>query len=134
MDFDPTLIDAVERLLSQSGQPSRVHSTSSSRSSSRRGRRDTRSGSDAGHVQPEVAPTDCKTVLFDALESVVKDVAAERNVKDAAKEETGKDNDNNDDNGGKKTRQETTAPSASKAGATDSSLKEGIRRWLTEVE
>ncbi|KAF2273505.1 uncharacterized protein EI97DRAFT_460939 [Westerdykella ornata] len=130
MDFDPTLIDAVERLLSQSGQPSRVHSTSSSRSSSRRGRRDTRSGSDAGHVQPEIPSTDCKAVLFDALESVVKDVTAERGGKDVAKDEPKGDNNNNN-NSNTKTRQEV-ASSVPRAGATDSSLKEGIRRWLAE--
>ncbi|KAF2241038.1 hypothetical protein BU26DRAFT_496983 [Trematosphaeria pertusa] len=118
MDFDATLIDAVDRVLAQSGQASRVQSASSSRSSSRRGRRDTRSGSDAGHHM-EVAQTDCKAVIFDALESVVKNVTAERNRKDESKEETRGEN---------KAIQEVAKP------ATDSSLREGIRRWLTEVE
>jgi hypothetical protein len=115
MDFDATLIDAVDRVLAQSGQSSRVHSTSSSRSSSRRGRRDARSGSDVGHQQPEISHTDCKGIIFDALESVVKNVTAERNGKDESKDE----------------------PDSSKKiakTADDSSLKEGIRRWLTEVE
>lgn len=121
MDFDATLIDAVDRVLSLSGQSSRVHSTTSSRSSSRRGRRDTRSGSDAGH-QPDVSHTDCKGIIFDALESVVKDVAAERNGKD----EPPKDISNSDN---KKSGQ-NTPPRTS----TDSTLREGIRRWLVEVE
>jgi hypothetical protein len=120
MDFDPTLIDAVDRVLSGSGRPSRVHSTTSSRSSSRRGRRDTRAGSDAGHPQVDVAHADCKAIIFDALEAVVKDVTAERNSKETLKNEpTG-------DTG-------TVRESASRA-TTDSSLREGIRRWLTEVE
>ncbi|KAF2728983.1 hypothetical protein EJ04DRAFT_476459 [Polyplosphaeria fusca] len=114
MDFDATLIDAVDRVLTQSGQGSRAQSTSSSRSSSRRGRRDTRSGSDAGH-HVEMSQTDCKCIIFDALESVVKNVAAERNAKDDGTEKE-------------------PAPSRPVKTATDSSLKEGIRRWLTEVE
>jgi hypothetical protein len=116
MDFDATLIDAVDRVLSLSGQSSRVNSATSSRSSSRKGRRDTRSGSDAGH-QTEITHTDCKGIIFDALESVVKDVAAERNGKD----EPSSDNKKTDRN---------TPPRTS----TDSTLKEGIRRWLVEVE
>jgi hypothetical protein len=129
MDFDATLIDAVDRVLAQSGQTSRAQSTSSSRSSSRRGRRDTRSGSDAGHhhQHPEIAHTDCKGIIFDALESVVRNVTAERNernVKDQSTESKEKLK------GDKKARLESVAPKT----ASDSSLKEGIRRWLTEVE
>ncbi|ORY02054.1 folliculin-interacting protein N-terminus-domain-containing protein [Clohesyomyces aquaticus] len=119
MDFDATLIDAVDRVLAQSGQASRAESTSSSRSSSRRGRRDTRSGSDVGH-NAEVAQVDCKGIIFDALESVVKDVTAERNVKEKVKKESREK---------KRSSREVLAKTA-----TDSSLKEGIRRWLAEVE
>ncbi|PSN62236.1 hypothetical protein BS50DRAFT_503527 [Corynespora cassiicola Philippines] len=119
MDFDATLIDAVDRVLAQSGQGSRTQSASSSRSSSRRGRRDTRSGSDAGnHV--EVPHNDCKGIIFDALESVVRNVTAERSAKEETKA---------------KTSEESSASSEVPAKtATDSSLKEGIRRWLAEVE
>jgi hypothetical protein len=111
MDFDATLIDAVDRVLAQSGQSSRVPSASSSRSSSRRGRRDVRADSNAGH-HTDVAQTDCKAVIFDALEVVVKHVTAER------RENIGPDK---------------SAHDVAKTSA-DSSLKEGIRRWLTEVE
>lgn len=118
MDFDATLIDAVDRCLAQSGQGSRAQSASSSRSSSRRGRRDTRTVMDAPpHV--EVPQTDCKAVIFDALEIVVKNVTAERDTKHVA----------NDD-----TMAERKGKGYAARTATDSSLKEGIRRWLTEVE
>ncbi|KAF1839373.1 hypothetical protein BDW02DRAFT_150128 [Decorospora gaudefroyi] len=127
MDFDATLIDGVDRVLAQSGEVTRVTSAQSSRSSSRRGRRDTRTESDAAatavpHV--EVPHVDCKSVLFEALEVVVKDVTAERA-------------------GGRQHQhqQPTKADEEKKAVKTshpktenDSSLKEGIRRWLTEVE
>ncbi len=115
MDFDATLIDGVDRILAQSGEVTRVNSAQSSRSSSRRGRRDTRADSDA--VPPvSIAQTDCKSVMFDVLESIVKDVTAERNAKDESKDSEGKS----------KASQPRTA--------SDSSLKEGIRRWLCEVE
>ncbi|PVI03615.1 hypothetical protein DM02DRAFT_520442 [Periconia macrospinosa] len=121
MDFDATLIDAVDRVLTQSGHSSRIHSASSSRSSSRRGRRDTRSGSDAGHHHVDVPPTDCKAAIFDALELVVKTVTEER---------TSRDDESNETIGGdRKPLHDVVAKTA-----TDSSLKEGIRRWLAEVE
>ncbi|KAF1950805.1 hypothetical protein CC80DRAFT_426062 [Byssothecium circinans] len=118
MDFDTTLVDAIDRILAQSSHSSRVQSASSSRSSSRRGRRDTRSGSDAGH-HVEVPQTDCKAVIFDALGVVVKNVTAERNLKEGSDVTVGGEGKPAHD--GVKT-------------AADSSLKEGIRRWLTEVE
>jgi len=123
MDFDATLIDGVDRVLAQSGEVTRVHSEQSSRSSSTRGRRD--GGGGGGNVpvhteivqalaqQTEVPQMDCKGVLFEALEAVVKDVTAERGgVRDMSK-------------CGDERRQKTF---------TDSSLKEGVRRWLTDVE
>ncbi|KAF2009989.1 hypothetical protein BU24DRAFT_68872 [Aaosphaeria arxii CBS 175.79] len=122
MDFDATLIDAVDRVLAQSGQGSRVQSTSSSRSSSRRGRRDTRTSFDAGHGPAEISQGDYKGIIFDALESVVRDVTSER----TGKEQSTKDKALVTD---KKVQQDAPASTA-----TDSSLKEGIRRWLTEVE
>jgi hypothetical protein len=117
MDFDATLIDAVDRVLAQSGQSSRVQSASSSRSSSRRGRRDARADSNAGH-HADVSQTDCKAVIFDALEVVVKHVTAERNAKEERRDNVGRDKSVHD---------------VAKTSA-DSSLKEGIRRWLAEVE
>jgi hypothetical protein len=81
MDFDATLVDGVDRALAHSGETTRVNSAQSSRSNSRRGRRDKRAESEATpHV--EVPQADCKGVIFDALESVVKDVTAARNPKD----------------------------------------------------
>ncbi|CAO2654725.1 Nn.00g114580.m01.CDS01 [Neocucurbitaria sp. VM-36] len=117
MDFDATLIDGVDRVLAQSGEATRVNSTQSSRSSSRRGRRDTRT--DAETISNmEVPQMDCKGVIFDALESIVKNVTAERSGKDESKED--------DEKKSIRTVQPKTA--------ADSSLKEGVRRWLTEVE
>jgi hypothetical protein len=61
---------------------------------------------------------DCKSVIYEALEVVVKDVTAERSGKQASKED--------DDKKSVKMAQAKTE--------NDSSLKEGIRRWLAEVE
>ncbi|KAH9881907.1 hypothetical protein J1614_001078 [Plenodomus biglobosus] len=112
MDFDNTLIDGVDRVLAQSGEVTRVNSEQSSRSSSRRGRPDVNAEFDA-LSHGELPQTDCKSVLFEALEAVVKDVTAERMGRELLKSDQGK--------GQQKT-------------FTDSSLKEGVRRWLTEVE
>lgn len=118
MDFDATLIDGVDRALAQSGEVTRNNSAQSSRSSSRRGRHDIRAESNVTpHV--EVPQTDCKGVIFDALETVVKDVTAARSGKDEAKSDP--DASKIDRRGYPRT-------------STDSSLKEGIRRWLVEVE
>ncbi|KAF2205458.1 hypothetical protein GQ43DRAFT_445993 [Delitschia confertaspora ATCC 74209] len=122
MDFDTTLVDAVDHILAQSGQPSRVHSASSSRSSSRRGRKELRAETETAAATIAGAPqqVDCKAVLFDALKSVVDAVAMERSPplsSDAAGAKEGKK--------GKVPRVRTGA---------DSSLKEGVRRWLAEVE
>ncbi|EAT83856.2 hypothetical protein SNOG_08688 [Parastagonospora nodorum SN15] len=118
MDFDATLIDGVDRALAQSGEVTRNNSAQSSRSSSRRGRHDIRVESNVTpHV--EVPQTDCKGVIFDALETVVKDVTAARSGKDEAKSDP--DASKTDRRGYPRT-------------STDSSLKEGIRRWLVEVE
>lgn len=119
MDFDATLIDGVDRVLAQSGEVTRANSAQSSRSSSRRGRRDTRGDSDViPHV--EVPHIDCKSVLFEALEVVVKEVTAERGGRHASR--------SSDD------KKAATTKSALPRTENDSSLKEGIRRWLTEVE
>jgi hypothetical protein len=118
MDFDATLIDGVDRALAQSGEVTRVNSAQSSRSSSRRGRHDISAESNVtAHV--EVPQADCKGVIFDALETVVRDVTAARSGKDESKR-------NSDALEGDQRRPPLTA--------TDSSLKEGIRRWLVEVE
>jgi len=119
MDFDSTLIDAIDRVLAQSGQASRAQSASSSRSSSRRGRRDTRSVSEVPAPHVEVPQTDCKAVIFDALETVVRNVTAERDGREESKDDSNADG-----------KSALDVPKT----ATDSSLKEGIRRWLTEVE
>jgi hypothetical protein len=118
MDFDATLIDGLDRALAQSGDVTRANSARSSRSSSRRGRHETHTESNATpHV--EVPQTDCKSVIFDALETVVKDVTAARNGKLDPKKDGAS--------------QRSDGAICSKT-ATDSSLKEGIRRWLVEVE
>ncbi|OSS44172.1 hypothetical protein B5807_11307 [Epicoccum nigrum] len=123
MDFDAVLIEGIDRILARSGETTRDHSSQSSRASSRRGRRNTRADSDvtgivdvAAHI--EVPQTDCKGVIFDALEAVVKNVTAERS-------------DAKEGEGGGEERSDRTVNQRT---YTDSSLKEGVRRWLSEVE
>ena len=106
MDMDPTLIDAVERVLAQSGQSSRAVSRPSSPS------RHTPSEDNHGL---EVPRSECKKMVLGALEQVAKSVSAElssrsRVEKDASGSHRGREN----------------LP-------TDSTLREGVRKWLNEV-
>jgi len=118
MDMDGTLIDAVERVLAQSGQSSKAHSRASSRSSSKRGRHEKR-GSD---VLPtlEVPRGECKRMVLGALEQVVKSVTADRTLE----EHGGR---GRDIRGSSSTASMRSVPA-------ESPLREGIRKWLYDVE
>ena len=107
MDMDPTLIDAVERVLAQSGQSSRAVSRPSSPS------RHTPSEDNPGL---EVPRSECKKMVLGALEQVAKSVSAELSSrshveKNVAGSHRGREN----------------LP-------TDSTLREGVRKWLNEVK
>ncbi|MCJ1367288.1 hypothetical protein MMC16_006420 [Acarospora aff. strigata] len=119
MDIDGIFIDAVERVLAQSGQSSKVHSNASSRSSSTRGRQD-QGGPDALPTL-EVPRGDCKKLVLGALEQVVKSVTADR----ALEEHGGRGRDIGV--GPSRTASMNSNPA-------ESSLREGIRKWLLEVE
>lgn len=106
MDMDPTLIDAVERVLAQSGQSSRAVSRPPSPS------RHTPSEDGPGL---EVPRSECKKMVLGALEQVAKSVSAElssrlRDEKNIGVSHRGREN----------------LP-------TDSTLREGVRKWLNEV-
>ncbi|KAI9875166.1 MAG: hypothetical protein M1830_008806 [Pleopsidium flavum] len=118
MDMDGTLIDAVERVLAQSGQSSKAHSRASSRSSSLRGRHEKR-GSD---VLPtlEVPRGECKRMVLGALEQVVKSVTDDRTL---------------EEHGGRGRDIRGSSSTASlRSVPAESTLREGIRKWLHDVE
>ncbi|MCJ1280684.1 hypothetical protein MMC26_000001 [Xylographa opegraphella] len=123
MDMDPTLIDAVERVLAQSGHSSRVPSRapSPSRGGSVRG------GSRAGSVRDgisrasmmdmptlELPHSECKNMVLGALAEVVRSVVAEQS--EAHK---------TDGDGNRRCRTKEMP---------DSTLREGVRRWLSDIE
>jgi hypothetical protein len=109
ISMDETLIDAVERIIAQSGQGSKASSVASSRSTSRRkGNRD-RSDSDSRFpvVQQhrlEVPRNECKKMVLSALEEIVREVAESMKDRDEAERER------------------------------ESFLREGVRSWLVNVE
>ncbi|MCJ1477616.1 hypothetical protein MMC13_006289 [Lambiella insularis] len=120
MDMDPTLIDAVERVLAQSGQSSRVHSRGPSPSRTRNEHNASRSGSvrmgvggttTMGAPVMELPHNECKNMVLGALEEVVRSVFAEQY------------HVHENDIGGVKGKD-----------MPDSTLREGVRRWLLEVE
>ncbi|KAF2754461.1 hypothetical protein EJ05DRAFT_479439 [Pseudovirgaria hyperparasitica] len=106
MDIDDTLADAIERVLAHSGASSRAQSQPSSRSGSVRGRK----GATDVPTPPvvEIPRTECRDLVFGALEQIVKSVQEERTANNLATERRSR--------------------------SAESTLREGIKRWLTEVE
>ena len=110
ISMDETLIQAIEKITAQSGQASNASSACSSRSTSRKGGNRQRSNSDAkttaipAHML-EVPRNECKQMVLNALEEIVKEVAESR--KDGEHIELER---------------------------TESFLREGVRNWLGNVE
>ncbi|KAL9625296.1 MAG: hypothetical protein Q9160_000698 [Pyrenula sp. 1 TL-2023] len=131
MDLDPTLIDAVERVIAQgshrpsrTGSPSRSHHRSTSNASTK---------SAAGLMKDVMPPTlvfppgECKKFIINALEDVVHSVAA-----DLAKHELGRDIHSSQSNDSAATRSIKELVVSRKT--EDNALREGVRNWLLSVE
>ncbi|KAJ5102714.1 hypothetical protein N7532_003243 [Penicillium argentinense] len=118
MDLDGILVDAVERVLGQSGYSSLAHSRAPSPSRTRRGD-DTGQTTPRGEDPPpvEVPRAECRKMVLGALEEVVRIVTAEHCREDV------------DAGLGLADRERRRAM----AGA-DNTLREGIRKWLLDVE
>ncbi|KAI4242598.1 MAG: hypothetical protein L6R40_003979 [Gallowayella cf. fulva] len=125
MDMDPTLIDAVERVLAQSGHSSRVQSRTASRapSPSRAAHRSPGIQTSRSHTDfhstttppyLEVPKSECKRLVLGALEEVVRSVQAEQ---DAGL------------NGARRISGEPVR-SGEEMIPPDTTLREGVRRWL----
>ena len=107
MDLDSTLIDAVERVLAQSTHSSRAHSRATSPSRHLDEHR-------AFDGSLEVPKSECKKLLLGALEQVVRSVSDEAsNLRRRNDKSFGK---------GSTLAKEDEIP--------DSTLREGIRKWL----
>ena len=113
MDMDPTFIDAVEKVVSLSGDSSRVASQNPSRAPSptRHQNRTPTEGSSAGL---EIPRSRCRSMVLGALEQVARSVSDEI----AAKEQKGKDVAG--------TRKRNDVPA-------ESTLREGVKKWFCEV-
>lgn len=130
MDIDELLATAVERILATSSQSSRIQSGTPSRSSSRPGRTESSLATDSQMPPPpssastvtavpvvEVGRGKCKRIVLGALDQVVKDVVAERDLPSSK--------DVGDRKGIGSVRQKSK---------TDSTLREGVRKWMSEAE
>lgn len=115
MDLDPTLIAAVERVIAHSQPSSVAHSraTSPSRAKHHDAARENRH---AGHPGLEVSRSECRSLILGALEKVVRSVSAELHQQRGESE------------GGNGSSEKRKAASAE----PDSTLREGVRRWLRE--
>jgi hypothetical protein len=132
--MDETLIEAVERIIAQSGQCSKGSSVCSSRSASRKGRNRERSNSDArtpvltmkdsktgpassvmGESRLEVPRNECKKMVLTALEEIVRSVVDSRE-RDAHADDEG------------------ASGVVGREREKESFLREGVRAWLGSVE
>ena len=129
MDMDPTFIDAVERVLSHSGDSSRVasrnpsrapsptrphhhhHSQQHQRSFSTTAPTTTAAAADTNPAGLEIPRSRCRSMVLGALEQVAKSVGDEMLA--------------SKDPGGGKRRGSVSI---------ESTLREGVRRWFCEVE
>lgn len=111
MDLDPTLIAAVERAISDGKPTSAMHSHASSPSRPS----DLYTSFESSMPNLEVSRSQCRTLVLGALEKVAKSVSAEQQQQQGRS--IGRDE------GSKKA---TVAE-------PDSTLREGVRRWLNEV-
>lgn len=110
-DMDGTLIDAVERIIAQSQPPSKPHSPTPSVTGDRPPLMRSISHPE---ITSEIPRSDCQKMVVGALEQVVRSVAIERE----------KESD------GERGRQASVGGTH----ATESTLREGVRKWLREVE
>lgn len=119
MDLDGTLVDAVERVLVQSGQSSLAHSRAPSPPRTRKGEdRNLSESAPREDIPPlEVPRAECRKTVLGALEEVVRSVAAEHCREDV------------DDALGLADRERRRSLSGA-----DNTLREGIRKWLLDVE
>lgn len=118
MDLDGILVDAVERVLGQSGYSSLAQSRAPSPSRARRGEdkgQTTPRGEEAPAV--EVPRAECRKMVLGALEEVVRVVTAEHCREDVDNELSPADRER---------RRALTG--------ADNTLREGIRKWLLDVE
>ncbi|KAH8434837.1 uncharacterized protein LDX57_012468 [Aspergillus melleus] len=119
MDLDGTLVDALERVLAQSGPSSLAPTRAPSPSRARKG--DDKSTSDTAsrdEVPPlEVPRTECRKLVLGALEEVVRSVTAEHCREDVDGELGLADRE----------RKRSLA-------GPDNTLREGVRKWLLDVE
>ena len=112
-DLDGTLIDAVERIIAQ-GQPASTANTQT-KTPSEAG---SGTGSTVGpEAMMEVPRSQCQRMVLGALEHVVKSVAVEREKCGTVDGEA-----------------DVTKRRLKGSHSTESTLREGVRRWLTEVE
>jgi hypothetical protein len=121
MDLDGTLVDALERVLAQSGPSSLAHSRAPSPSRARRGddkvTPDTATRDEAQIPSLEVPRTECRKLVLGALEEVVRSVTAEHCREDVDGELGLADRE----------RKRTFA-------GLENTLREGVRKWLLDVE
>ena len=115
MDLDPTLIAAVERVIAHSQPSSVTHSRAPSPNRQHPSKHDGRTHETTA-PQLEVSRSECRALLYGALEQVAKSVTAEQ--------QSWK---------GRELGITGVARGKNAALEPDSTLREGVRKWMNEV-
>ncbi|KAF2102869.1 hypothetical protein NA57DRAFT_32685 [Rhizodiscina lignyota] len=126
MDLDDVLVEAVEKVISSAAGSvgpvslagSRIPSATSSRSSSRRGRLEGDVAPLTSAIAAGDVPRETRDAVMGALEAIVRSVVTER-------QQAGEDVTMDD---------KKSVIRLSGENLRESTLKEGVKRWLTEVE
>ncbi|OJD16288.1 hypothetical protein AJ78_03539 [Emergomyces pasteurianus Ep9510] len=130
MDLDPTLVDAVEKVLARSGESSLVHSRAASPNRNRKDKPTSSQEPDKQSADPptetmpstEVPRNKCRSIVLGALEEVVRSVTAER-CQELPTSATG-------DAPKMSSARDRKGPGT----AADNTLRDGIRKWFTDIE
>ncbi|KAI9784852.1 MAG: hypothetical protein M1816_000697 [Peltula sp. TS41687] len=119
-DMDNTLIDAVEHILARSSYTNNPTSAATSRPTSRQRSRTNTGVSNATPFEDLIPKEDCERIVLGALDQVVKSVVVEQ--------------DRDGDGGTGQSPSVRAVAAKMKGQGRDSSLREGIRKWLYDIE
>lgn len=117
VEMDPILTDAVEKVISHSGESSRIASRNPSRAPSPTRRRQLHEGhhNHSHSTGLEIPYSECRRMVLGALEQVAQSVSADMVAKDGSGKAIGKQGLGRNE-------------------FAESALREGIRKWFQEVD
>ncbi|KKY15629.1 hypothetical protein UCRPC4_g06261 [Phaeomoniella chlamydospora] len=141
MDMDSILIDAIDRVVSRNGYPSRAGSPppGASRTHSRKTSLSNPSGptipaKDAIPAALEVSRSECRKVVTNALKDVARKVHDDLNRRDNGRDIKVYSNANGTNNTPANDPSDKARPKSAVGENEENTLREGIRKWFLAIE